>query len=497
MKMKFFLSSTDALQTELNGVRSVIEDKKISFKDAYDVDFELIDANDSTFVEQERINNNEMCCFLLFRKIDDENYAQLERAKELHEKYSNIYTYIKYVDNCEIENSVVEFVQMLEKMLQQYYQSYVNFDVLKLRIFLKMTFYKAGFLCLEFKNKTGFADGELVRGFASVSELAEASDARRTGLEELDKEFLETLTVKDENENLHFIKTMQIYEEFFGMNYKLFYSDLSEANIEFAKEFSKLNMQSQAQYCIDHAKRYLSVLFNEFPNTYRGRKAYAHFIAGELFDEKEETELAYNLASENVDNSDCLNVVQKIVKKQLKRRELGEDDASYELTEFNFKPQKKSKQPIDIKFDSEYSSLSNFAKHPFVFDGVEINSMEGFLQSLKFKNQSIQKKVCLLCEHKAKDSGKYGIKWKHSNRLYWNGREVKRFGSEYIDFIMSAYMEMAKANPDFVDDLLKTTGHQLQHSVGISDKKETVLTRDEFISCLIKLRNHFEKSESV
>lgn len=42
------------------------------------------------------------------------------------------------------------------------------------------------------------------------------------------------------------------------------------------------------------------------------------------------------------------------------------------------------------------SSLSNFAPHPFVIDGVECASMEGFLQSLKFASPDIQVEVCKL-----------------------------------------------------------------------------------------------------
>jgi hypothetical protein len=43
---------------------------------------------------------------------------------------------------------------------------------------------------------------------------------------------------------------------------------------------------------------------------------------------------------------------------------------------------------MDIRSGKDYlaSALSNFAPHPFVLDGVEIASMEGFLQSLKFGN---------------------------------------------------------------------------------------------------------------
>ena len=40
---------------------------------------------------------------------------------------------------------------------------------------------------------------------------------------------------------------------------------------------------------------------------------------------------------------------------------------------------------MDISSGSSYpaSSLSNFSPHPFIIDGVECSSMEGFLQSLK------------------------------------------------------------------------------------------------------------------
>lgn len=42
---------------------------------------------------------------------------------------------------------------------------------------------------------------------------------------------------------------------------------------------------------------------------------------------------------------------------------------------------------IDIYSNGAYlaNELSNFAYHPFVLDGVHTNSMEGFLQSLKYR----------------------------------------------------------------------------------------------------------------
>lgn len=47
------------------------------------------------------------------------------------------------------------------------------------------------------------------------------------------------------------------------------------------------------------------------------------------------------------------------------------------------------REELDIGSGKDYPSnaLSNFAPHPFIIDGVECNSMEGFLQSLKFKDR--------------------------------------------------------------------------------------------------------------
>ena len=62
---------------------------------------------------------------------------------------------------------------------------------------------------------------------------------------------------------------------------------------------------------------------------------------------------------------------------------------------------------MEIKSSNKYPScaLSNFAPHPFVLDGVECKSMIGFLQSLKFESQDMQKYVCTLVGMAAKKKG--------------------------------------------------------------------------------------------
>src|SRR5687767_4744015 len=77
-------------------------------------------------------------------------------------------------------------------------------------------------------------------------------------------------------------------------------------------------------------------------------------------------------------------------------------------------------QMVDIGSGKGFpaSNLSNFSPHPFEIDGVKCNSMEGFLQSLKFKDIPMQEHVCTLVGLKAKFKGK-PKKWFKTQTLWW------------------------------------------------------------------------------
>jgi len=143
---------------------------------------------------------------------------------------------------------------------------------------------------------------------------------------------------------------------------------------------------------------------------------------------------------------------------------------------------------MDIGSDRGYpaSSLSNFAPHPFVIDGVECASMEGFLQSLKFKSPEMQREVCKLVGMKAKMKGKHKTWWK-TQTLYWQGKEYKRDSEEYQRLLDRAYEALAR-NDGFIRALKATGNASLTHSIGKNDISRTVLTQREFCSRLLYLR---------
>ena len=144
---------------------------------------------------------------------------------------------------------------------------------------------------------------------------------------------------------------------------------------------------------------------------------------------------------------------------------------------------------MDIGSGKKYpsNSLSNFSPHPFVFEGVHCNSMEGFLQSLKFKNPDMQKEVCKMVGKQAKFKGKKK-KWWKTQTLWWKGEEIDRHSERYQDLLDGAYVALCK-NKKFMNALIASGNSTLTHSIGKSDPHRTILTKREFCGRLTTLRN--------
>ena len=161
----------------------------------------------------------------------------------------------------------------------------------------------------------------------------------------------------------------------------------------------------------------------------------------------------------------------------------------------------KLNEVIDIYSKGEYPScaLSNFAEYEFYVDGVKCASMEGFLQSLKFRSVKKQNKVCRLSGVNAKNSSKHTfaqLRWRVTQNLYWQGRKYKRDSDEYQLLLDKAYKELSK-NSDFLSALKATGDSKLAHSIGTKNSRKTVLTEYEFIERLTKISNGLKTGEAL
>ena len=150
---------------------------------------------------------------------------------------------------------------------------------------------------------------------------------------------------------------------------------------------------------------------------------------------------------------------------------------------------------MDIGSGSGWPSaaLSNFTPHPFTIDGVGCNSMEGFLQSLKFKEPEAQVEVCKLIGKAAKFKGKKK-KWWKTQTLFWQGKEIPRDSQEYQDLLDRAFAALAQ-NTGFQKALLATGKATLTHEIGKSKITETVLTKREFCGRLMRIRAQLQEGK--
>lgn len=152
---------------------------------------------------------------------------------------------------------------------------------------------------------------------------------------------------------------------------------------------------------------------------------------------------------------------------------------------------------IDIYSKGEFPAnvLSNFYPNSFVFDGVECASMEGFLQSLKYRNIEKQKSVCGMVGKEAKAAGSKKRLWKLTGNLYWKGKRYKRNSEAFDELRYNAYKALL-CNETFRAALDSVNGRELKHSIGKNKKRTTILTEEEFIGFLNLLTTYCEKERA-
>ena len=102
----------------------------------------------------------------------------------------------------------------------------------------------------------------------------------------------------------------------------------------------------------------------------------------------------------------------------------------------------------------------------------------------------MQKEVCKMVGKQAKFKGKKK-KWHKTQTLYWQGQEIKRNSEEYQQLLDRAFKALA-ANESFKKALLATGNATLTHSIGKNKQSETVLTKSEFCSRLMKIREELK-----
>jgi len=100
--------------------------------------------------------------------------------------------------------------------------------------------------------------------------------------------------------------------------------------------------------------------------------------------------------------------------------------------------------------------------------------------------ENMQKEICKKVGRQAKKAGAKK-NWQKEQTLYWQGKKYKRDSIEYQELLDRAFLELSK-NSGFRKALLATKNANLTHSIGKKKTSETILTKKEFTSRLMKIR---------
>ncbi|QIW87901.1 homing endonuclease [Agrobacterium phage OLIVR5] len=152
-------------------------------------------------------------------------------------------------------------------------------------------------------------------------------------------------------------------------------------------------------------------------------------------------------------------------------------------------------EEILVRFNQEGVGrvLSNLSKHRFIFRGVQCQSTEGILHSVKVNDPEFQRGWCMKHGVEAQRiPSKYKPdSWKEKQTLWWQGTPMMRTSRVYREFVKEMYYEVSLHCPDYRDALLSTKGKRLIHPMGPIEPNKTVLTRHEFTSALEWVRDQW------
>ena len=145
---------------------------------------------------------------------------------------------------------------------------------------------------------------------------------------------------------------------------------------------------------------------------------------------------------------------------------------------------------IDIHSKNPFPSnvLSNLYPSIFTLDGLQMKSMEGFLQSLKTPDKKLQKQIQVLHGRQAQSYSDLLKDVFEGKCLYWKGKTIDRFSDDYQQLLRRAYRAKYEQDALFRFALEATQGKPLTHSIGKQNPKETILTEKEFVALLYELR---------
>lgn len=141
--------------------------------------------------------------------------------------------------------------------------------------------------------------------------------------------------------------------------------------------------------------------------------------------------------------------------------------------------------------DKVARKLSNFSKDRFVIDGMEMASVEGFVQGIKFpelpEEDSRREIAFRLAGFEAKRVGNEAAEFGYEF-VWWKGKAIKYGSAEHYALNERAIRAKFEQNPEAMEALLSTKGKKIIHELGGEESKTTCLPKAVFCDILTRMR---------
>ncbi|MCM1194890.1 MAG: tetratricopeptide repeat protein [Firmicutes bacterium] len=197
-KIKIFLASSIVeFARERDELELFIRNVSDRFEDSYDTKIiplrcENVDTRMALEGKQEEFNQlireSEMCFFIFFTRVGDitrrEFDVAFERFTSDPDHKPQIYVYFKSIpEGVQVDDSVREFMDAIDKTYKHYYSNFSNIDTIKLRILLNLKMQEMEFVKVEIKGDRCLVDNADVLNLSNVSEFANSKELSALNVE--------------------------------------------------------------------------------------------------------------------------------------------------------------------------------------------------------------------------------------------------------------------------------------------------------------------------
>ncbi len=140
--------------------------------------------------------------------------------------------------------------------------------------------------------------------------------------------------------------------------------------------------------------------------------------------------------------------------------------------------------------------LSNFARTPFILDGVACASVEGFIQGIKEQSVEKRRRICLRHGFEAKRAStrKRKRKVRQTGAVWWLSSPIIFQSEEYYALIERALRAKVEQNESVRQALRLTARRELIHDTGTEEGPGTSLPKERFLAMLTKIRGEAQET---